>query len=55
MAPSDKQQNGDEQLGALFSISGPVVVAEKMIGCAMYELVSISVFNSFEMLAKNYA
>lgn len=41
MAPSDKKQNDDEQLGAVFSISGPVVVAEKMIGCAMYELVSI--------------
>jgi V-type H+-transporting ATPase subunit A len=40
MAPSDKKQNDDEQLGAVFSISGPVVVAEKMIGCAMYELVS---------------
>ncbi|EED17818.1 vacuolar ATP synthase catalytic subunit A, putative [Talaromyces stipitatus ATCC 10500] len=38
MAPSDKKQTGDDQLGAVFSISGPVVVAEKMIGCAMYEL-----------------
>lgn len=25
--------------GAVFSVSGPVVVAENMIGCAMYELV----------------
>lgn len=41
MAPSDKKHNDEEQLGAVFSISGPVVVAEKMIGCAMYELVSI--------------
>ena len=28
----------DEQQGAIFSVSGPVVVAEKMIGVAMYEL-----------------
>jgi len=28
----------DEQHGAIFSISGPVVVAENMIGVAMYEL-----------------
>lgn len=41
MAPSGKKQTGeDTQDGAVFSISGPVVIAEKMIGCAMYELVS---------------
>lgn len=27
--------------GSIYSVSGPVVVAENMIGCAMYELVSI--------------
>ncbi|KAK5137800.1 H(+)-transporting V1 sector ATPase subunit A [Meristemomyces frigidus] len=31
----------DRQLGAIFSVSGPVVVAEHMIGCAMYELVKV--------------
>jgi hypothetical protein len=28
-----------EEQGSVFSVSGPVVVAENMIGCAMYELV----------------
>ena len=27
--------------GQIFSVSGPVVVAENMIGCAMYELVKV--------------
>jgi hypothetical protein len=42
MAPSGKGSSSSEdaQLGAVFSVSGPVVVAENMIGCAMYELVS---------------
>ena len=42
MAPSGKGSSSSEdvQTGAVFSISGPVVVAENMIGCAMYELVS---------------
>jgi hypothetical protein len=41
MAPSRKDQEADEDLyGAVFSVSGPVIVAENMIGCAMYELVS---------------
>ncbi|KAL4756655.1 ATP synthase alpha/beta family, nucleotide-binding domain-containing protein [Aspergillus foveolatus] len=40
MAPSGKGSSSSEdaQLGAVFSVSGPVVVAENMIGCAMYEL-----------------
>ena len=29
----------DKQNGSIFSISGPVIVAENMIGVAMYELV----------------
>lgn len=34
--------NENESLyGAIFSVSGPVVVAENMIGCAMYELVKV--------------
>lgn len=36
MAPEKDQ----EPHGLIFSVSGPVVVAEHMIGCAMYELVS---------------
>jgi hypothetical protein len=40
MAPSRKDQEADEDhYGAVFSVSGPVIVAENMIGCAMYELV----------------
>ncbi|KAL4805073.1 vacuolar ATP synthase catalytic subunit A [Aspergillus unguis] len=41
MAPSGKKGSSgseDAQTGAVFSVSGPVVVAENMIGCAMYEL-----------------
>lgn len=30
-----------EEHGSVFSVSGSVVVAENMIGCAMYELVSL--------------
>ncbi|KAF2113784.1 ATP synthase alpha/beta family, nucleotide-binding domain-containing protein [Lophiotrema nucula] len=39
-----KQQNQEEDEGghgSIFSISGPVIVAENMIGCAMYELVRV--------------
>lgn len=39
MAPK-KEDNDDEQLGSVFSVSGPVITAENMLGCAMYELVS---------------
>jgi hypothetical protein len=40
MAPSRKAQEAEEdEYGAVFSVSGPVIVAENMIGCAMYELV----------------
>jgi V-type H+-transporting ATPase subunit A len=28
--------------GAVFSVSGPVIIAENMRGCCMYELVSIT-------------
>ena len=31
----------DDQNGAIFSISGPVIVAENMIGVAMYELCKV--------------
>ena len=38
MAPA-KTEEGEIQDGSIFSISGPVIVAENMIGVAMYELV----------------
>ena len=31
----------DEQHGAVFSVSGPVIIAENMIGVAMYELCKV--------------
>lgn len=36
-----RQEAGEEQYGSIFSVSGPVIVAENMIGCAMYELVRV--------------
>ena len=45
MAPSkskrSREEAGEDQYGAIYSVSGPVVVAENMIGCAMYELVKV--------------
>ncbi|KAL9117122.1 MAG: hypothetical protein Q9187_006345, partial [Circinaria calcarea] len=45
MAPSKskraRQEAGEQQYGSIFSVSGPVIVAENMIGCAMYELVKV--------------
>ncbi|POS84302.1 vacuolar ATP synthase catalytic subunit A [Erysiphe pulchra] len=44
MGTSETIQNGtdsEEQQGSIYSISGPVVVAENMIGVAMYELVRV--------------
>ncbi|ODQ78524.1 hypothetical protein BABINDRAFT_162729 [Babjeviella inositovora NRRL Y-12698] len=35
-------EDADEsQYGQIYSVSGPVIVAENMIGCAMYELVKV--------------
>ena len=34
-----KDTHEESQHGSVFSVSGPVIVAENMIGCAMYELV----------------
>merc|ERR1711939_1129223 len=42
--PPKQQQNADSvenQVGSIFSISGPVIVAQHMIGCAMYELCKV--------------
>lgn len=45
MAPKDSKRSrleaGEEQYGSIYSVSGPVIVAENMIGCAMYELVRV--------------
>ncbi|PVH74303.1 vacuolar ATP synthase catalytic subunit A [Cadophora sp. DSE1049] len=35
------RDDDDEQYGTIFSVSGPVVVAENMVGVAMYELVQV--------------
>ncbi|KAI1821992.1 ATP synthase alpha/beta family, nucleotide-binding domain-containing protein [Xylaria intraflava] len=44
MAPSAKATNGDHdgsEIGKVYSVSGPVVVAEHLLGVAMYELVKV--------------
>ena len=41
MSASKESGVGDHQNGAIFSISGPVIIAENMIGVAMYELCKV--------------
>ncbi|XTI86981.1 V-type ATPase [Cenococcum geophilum] len=44
MAPKGQRKTmeaGEDNYGSVFSVSGPVIVAENMIGCAMYELVHV--------------
>ncbi|EME42820.1 hypothetical protein DOTSEDRAFT_173262 [Dothistroma septosporum NZE10] len=43
MPPKQQKQDDDDesQQGSIFSISGPVIVAEHMTGCAMYELCKV--------------
>ncbi|KAL8838476.1 MAG: hypothetical protein Q9205_006252 [Flavoplaca limonia] len=45
MAPKEskrgRKEAAEQQYGAIYSVSGPVVVAENMLGCAMYELVQV--------------
>ena len=36
-----RQEAGEEQYGSIFSVAGPVIVAENMVGVAMYELVRV--------------
>ena len=38
---SKGHSDDDAQYGSIFSISGPVIIAENMIGCAMYELCKV--------------
>ena len=40
-AAKSSGDDDDRQNGAIFSISGPVIVAENMIGVAMYELCKV--------------
>lgn len=35
------EDHAESDYGSIYSVSGPVVVAENMIGCAMYELVKV--------------
>lgn len=49
MAPAKDESHAH---GKVFSVSGPVVVAEHMIGCAMYELVSSPDRNSLRSLSR---
>lgn len=37
----DDDNDKESDYGAIFSVSGPVVVAENMLGCTMYELVRV--------------
>jgi hypothetical protein len=39
--PAQKESELDDQYGSIFSISGPVIVAENMTGVAMYELCKV--------------
>ena len=38
-------ENSESQNGSVYSVSGPVIIAENMIGCAMYELVKVGYDN----------
>ncbi|CDF89343.1 ZYBA0S04-01970g1_1 [Zygosaccharomyces bailii CLIB 213] len=35
------EDHAESEYGSIYSVSGPVVVAENMVGCAMYELVRV--------------
>ena len=39
--PKIQDEDRESRFGQVFGVSGPVVVAENMIGCAMYELVRV--------------
>ncbi|KAK5119837.1 H(+)-transporting V1 sector ATPase subunit A [Meristemomyces frigidus] len=41
MGSRGNDDDDESQLGSIFSVSGPVIVAEHMIGCAMYELCKV--------------
>lgn len=39
--PKIEDEERESRFGQVFGVSGPVVVAENMTGCAMYELVRV--------------
>jgi V-type H+-transporting ATPase subunit A len=39
--PKISDEDRESRFGQVYGVSGPVVVAENMIGCAMYELVRV--------------
>lgn len=39
--PPKNEQGSEARPGSIFSVSGPVIIAENMIGCAMYELCKV--------------
>jgi V-type H+-transporting ATPase subunit A len=39
--PKIQDEDRESRFGLIYSVSGPVVIAESMIGCAMYELVRV--------------
>lgn len=39
--PKIQDEDRESRFGQVFGVSGPVVVAENMTGCAMYELVRV--------------
>lgn len=39
--PKIADEERESRFGHVFGVSGPVVIAENMTGCAMYELVRV--------------
>lgn len=39
--PKIRDEDRESRFGQVYGVSGPVVVAENMTGCAMYELVRV--------------
>ena len=39
--PKIRDEDRESRYGSVYGVSGPVVIAEHMIGCAMYELVRV--------------
>ena len=39
--PKIRDEDGESRFGQVFGVSGPVVIAENMVGAAMYELVRV--------------
>ena len=39
--PKIRDEEHESRFGQVFGVSGPVVIAENMTGCAMYELVRV--------------